>query len=137
MQKITFNASLVFKMMMILSVLVVLGVVAVGIFYEIHSNKIQNDWAKATQFQQHMHMWVGNTGIIILGLVLLAVIFLFLVMLSVRDYLPLLMMELRLWGHFKRIKLGEMASSWNHVITQPQFASVLGVANELLKSSQT
>ena len=125
-QVIVLNPRTMGRIMIVIGIIVLIALVAFGIFYQfqIHKNK--------DNFQEQVQMWVGDNGLIFLVTWIVAMSAVTLAALSLREYLPLWLSEFRTWSHFKQSQTSLLIKKWNDVIGQPQFASILTLVNSSL-----
>ena len=103
-----------------------------AIFYDVKLNKAVTP-DERTRFQQTVQIWVGDHGIIYLTTWMLFLLFCILCLLSIRDYIPLWLSEFRNWSHFAQDTTSSVVYTWNQILRDPQFGSLVALLNNYIK----
>jgi hypothetical protein len=103
-----------------------------AIFYDVTLNKAVTPDDRS-RFQQTVQIWVGDHGIIYLTTWMMFLLFTMLCLLTIRDYIPLWLIEFRNWSQFTRDTTTSLVYTWNQILRDPQFGSLLALLNKSIK----
>jgi hypothetical protein len=113
------------------AILLTTALIVFAIFYDIKINAATSSEDR-TLVQQTVQIWVGDNGIIYLITWILFLLFLTLCLLSIRDYIPLWLSEFRSLSHFGKDSTASIVYTWNQILKDPQFSSLLALLNKYI-----